>query len=247
MSEKDKNTPEVEEKKPEEGAQPANGAKPEEKKEPTVGDLNKGADDKKPEPETVGLDKFLEVKKENKELREAIKNIEKRLESGSTADDVADDIKALADEFNVDPKFLGKLTKLVESKADAKAEARVKPMEEKDKESRIDKIFNEHFGKAMESMPEYKDVVNPEVIKTLSLNPKNANKTFSQLIEETYGNAVTGKRTIEKTTPGGGKEPEGIDYDKAKKDPKYFDEIMANPDLKKKYNAGLTERISGHL
>jgi len=96
-------------------------------------------------------------------------------------------------------------------------------------------------------MPEYENLVNREVIKVLSLDPKNANKTFAQLIEETYGKAITGKRTIETTKPGGGKEPTEIDFDKALKDTEYFKEIMSNPTLKKKYNDSISSRVSRYL
>jgi hypothetical protein len=86
-----------------------------------------------------------------------------------------------------------------------------------------------------------------EVIKTLSLDPKNSNKTISQLIEETYGNALPGKRSIEQNKPGGSKESGEIDFDRAKKDGSYFKEIMADPGLKKKYNDNLIGRVGGHL
>jgi hypothetical protein len=99
----------------------------------------------------------------------------------------------------------------------------------------------------MAEMPEYSAIVNKDVIKTLSLDPANQNKTFQQLIEETYGNALGGKRTLETTTPRGGKALESVDFDRAKKDGKYLEEVLANPDTKKEYNEGLIGRLSAHL
>lgn len=246
MTTKVNGTPGEEVKKPD-----GEGAPADEKKEPTVGEIvddKKSSEKKETQPETVGLDKFLELKKENKELKKAIKDIEKKIEEGADSEDVSDDIKSLGEEFEVDPKFLGKLTKIlsnqIEAKADARVSDRLKPLEEKDKEEKIDKTFRTHFGAALEKFPpELQKIVKSDVIKTLSLDPRNKDKTFTQLIEETYGHVVPGKRTIEKTTPGGGKEPDPIDYDKARRDPKYFSEIMADPDRKKKYNEGIEYRI----
>lgn len=228
-------------------------AAPAEPKEKTVGEV---IEPKAPEPskqkeeepkvETVPLADFLELKKSNKELKKSMKELEKRLGDDPAAD-VSQDIDAIAEEHNIDKDFLKKLTKSIRSEiekdTDAKVASKLKPFEEKDRAEKIDAAFKTHFTKAMENLPEYKGIVNAEVIKTLSLNPQNANKTFTQLIEETYGHAVSGKRTIEPTKPGGGKEPTEIDYERAAKDSAYFKEIMANPDLKKKYNTNLEKRL----
>jgi hypothetical protein len=92
-------------------------------------------------------------------------------------------------------------------------------------------------------MPEYKNIANKDVIKSLSLDPKNANKTFAKILEDSYGHLITGKKTLEKTTVRGGNSDSPIDFNKAAKDMEYYKEIMANPELKKKYNESLTDRI----
>ena len=95
----------------------------------------------------------------------------------------------------------------------------------------------------MEKMPDFKGLADPDVIKTLSLDPKNANKTLTQIVEDTYGNFLTGRRTVETTTPRGGKEPEKIDFARMTKDPSYYKEVMSDPDRKKEYNNNLHERL----
>jgi len=93
-------------------------------------------------------------------------------------------------------------------------------------------------------MPEYKNVANKSVIKTLSLDPANSNKTFEQILEDVYGNSVTGKRTMETSTPRGGKDDTQT-IDKSRLGEKgYFNEIKGDPALKKKYNEGLIDRMS---
>ena len=94
----------------------------------------------------------------------------------------------------------------------------------------------------MERAPEFKAIANPEVIKSLAILPQNAKKTLSQILEETYGNAITGKRTIETTSPGGGKEPEPLDIKRAEKDIEYFKEVMADPKKKAQYNEAMLKR-----
>lgn len=196
--------------------------------------------DDKPK-ETVGLDKFLTEKKARKDAEKRIKELEDSIKDGATPSEVNATLAEISAEYtDVDPKFLQKLANAiraqVEKDAEAKISDRLKPLEAKDKEAKIDAAFTKHFNAAMETMPEFKDIVNAAVIKSLSLDPKNANKTFKQIIEDTYGNALTGKRTIETTTPGGGKDAETLDFAKARKDGTYFDQVMANPALKKEYN-----------
>jgi hypothetical protein len=198
-------------------------------------------------PPTVGLDKFLELKNDNKELRKDLKALTDKLEAGATKAEVSDDIAAIAEEFGVDKTFLGKLAASIKSQADKDAEDRIAskmaPIEEKERREKIDNAFNLHFKGAIERQPEYAEVANPLVIKVMSLMPENASKTFSQLLEEAYGNSIQGKRTIETTKPGGGKEPQPIDTARATSDPAYYEEIMANPTMKAEYNKGLAKRL----
>lgn len=247
--EQQKNPDEVTPKAPETTPE---APKPEEKKEPTVSEVLPTADPKpepkKPDqPESVPLATFLEVKKDNKELREALTALEKKVDAGAPKVDVAEDIAALGEEFGVDKQFLARLTGAIQAKVKGEAAAEVqetlRPIQEKERKQKVDEAFNTHFNKAMEAMPEFKDIVNAEVIKTLSLDPKNKDKTFRQLIEETYGNAIPGKRSIETTTPGGGKESEPIDYARAAKDQTYLAEILKDPVKKAEYNKDLTKRL----
>lgn len=228
-------TPEVEEKTPTE---------PTEQKEQTIGEVLQTKTEESKEKPTIGLDKFLEIKKENKQLAKAIKDLEAKLESGATSEEISDEVDDLADEFNVDKTFLSKLEKRIESRMESKMESKLKPLAEENTAKRIDEAFTKHFSKAIEDMPEYANVVNPNVIKQLSLNPANGKKTFQELIEETYGNALGGKRTIETSQPRGGKEPTEVDFDRAKRDTEYYKEVMSNPTLKAKYNNNLASRLN---
>lgn len=194
------------------------------------------------QPNHVPESAFLKEKMARKDAEKRIKELEAKILSNDTPhSEVSEDIASIAKEFDIDPTFLDKLEKSIRSKTEREVEDKIsskfKPLEEKERLAKIDSVFNTHFTQAINSMPEFKDIVNPSVIKSLSLLPQNGSKTFSQLIEETYGNAVTGKRTMTPTTPGGGKDPQPLDYKRAQRDKAYFLEVMSNPKTKAEYNS----------
>lgn len=120
---------------------------------------------------------------------------------------------------------------------------KLEQIEKRDRDSQFKARFKEHLGQALDNSPEYKDVVNADVIEAMVLNSKNANKTYKQLLEEAYGNALTGRRTIETTTPRGGAKDSKVDMKRAQSDAAYRHEILADPDMRKQYNEGLTDRV----
>lgn len=234
----------------------SNAAAPVEKteagKEETIGEvLNPG--EAKKEAETVPLSALIDLKKTDKEQKKQIKELQKKLEDGVAAEQAAPDIDALVEEFpDLDPKFLKKFVALARAEAKKEAEeevsSKLKPIREKETADAINTRFETHFAKVLEAMPEYAKIVNKDVIKTLSLSPKNANKTFTQIIEESYGHLVTGKRTIDAGSPRAGKDNDAeVDTARAAKDPAYFKEVMADPVRKKKYNDDMFGRISSQF
>jgi vacuolar-type H+-ATPase subunit I/STV1 len=182
----------------------------------------------------VPLATHLETKKQLKDLKRTIKELQ---ESKGTAEEISDDIDSLTDEYpDLDPVFLKKLTSGLKKEIRKEMDNDLKPLREEAKQERINSAFETHFAKALELAPEYKGIANAEVIKTLSLDPKNAKKTFVQIIEDAYGSAVVGRRPMDSTTPRGGHEPETVDLDRAARDEKYLEQILSNPKSKKEYN-----------
>lgn len=185
--------------------------------------------------QTVPLATFLQLKKEHKAEVEELKR------NGASAAQIDAEIKAIAEELGTDPEGMDKFAKALTARVTATIDAKNAPAKAKERMRAINEAFATHFSAAMERMPEYKEIVKPDVIKALSLLPENAKKTFPQLIEETYGAAITGKRTIEPIQPGGGKEPAALDFQKARQDTEYFKQVMANPKLKAEYNKKMLE------
>lgn len=186
---------------------------------------------------------LLDFKKENKDLHKELKDLKKLIEDGATKKEVSADIKSLAEKHNVDPEFLTDFAAAVRKEAEGDADAKLKPIRDKEQADKLETVFNTNFDKTLEEMPEYSKLVNKDVIRTLAFDPKNANKTFAQIFESAYGHLVTGKKTLEPTKPQGGKADTTVDVARAQRDPAYFNEIMADPDLKKQYNSSLESRI----
>lgn len=107
----------------------------------------------------------------------------------------------------------------------------------------LNKVFEQNFNATLDKHPEYKDIANVEVIRQMAFNPANANKTYRQLLDEAYGNAVIGRRTIETTTPRGGAKDGVLDMRRAQTDTAYRHEVLADPVLRKQYNEGLPDRV----
>lgn len=217
-------------------------------KEDTIGDLLDISDEPKEPVKEVRMvpeSVLIQVKKELRDLKRSVDN-------GATNKEVTADIKELAEKHNVDEDFITELVATIKHQTKSEVEEtlsnEMKPIKEKDRLEKIDRVFNEHFDKTISQMPEFDGIVNKDVIKTLSLDPANKNKTFQQLIETAYGHLVTGRKTMETSKPGQTRGEAGeVDFARAQKDTGYYQEIMNNPALKKKYNEGLTDRLSSVL
>lgn len=196
------------------------------------------------EPKVVPEAVFLELKRELKDLKKSIKE-------GATKKEVSADIKALAEKHNVDEGFLEELSTVMKSTSKAEFEeelaSKLAPLQAKERNEKIDNAFAKAYAKAIANAPEFEGIANKEVIKTLSLDPKNADKTFNQLIEESYGHLVTGKKTIDYSSGSNRSDDSTVDFAKAQSDGEYMKKVMADPNLKKQYNKDLASRLSSVL
>lgn len=219
-----------------------------EAKEATLGETFKGSEDKTPkeEPRLVPEAVLLEYKNQNKELRKDIKELRELIETGASKKEVSEDLEKIAEEYGLDVDYLTKLVKSIRGQVEMEMASKIKPIQDRENQERIEKAFNEHFNQIIETMPEYKDIVDKEAIKKLSLLPENQPKTLRSLIEATYGKAlesIPGRKTMESAKGGKQEKIEEIDFNKARNDLEYFNEIMTDPILKAKYNANIEKRI----
>lgn len=217
--------------------------KPEQKIEDTkvdeqpVGEILKTTPAKSQKPDSVPFAVFEALKKDMKELKAQVDK-----QNQPKIDD--DDLQQLAEKYQVDGNFLNELAGVIDKKNAAKYGSEIDNLKQSSHKTEIDQAFKTAYKSAISRLPEYKDIVNQDVIKGLSMLPENSTKTFSQLIKETYGNAIVGKKTMEPTTPGSGKESDSLDFAKAQKDPEYFKEVMKDPAMKKEYNAKMIQSVN---
>lgn len=223
--------------------------KVEAKKEETISEILGTQEEPKKEVKMVPEAVLLDVKRELKELKKSIK------EGTSEKKEVNATLKDLADKYSLDSEFLSDLKESLmadlkgsesKSEVEEKLTSKLQALEDKERLEKIDAAFQKGLGKALEQAPEYEKIVNKEVIKALSLDPRNANKTINQLIDEAYGHLVVGKRTIEPAN-GSSRNDNTIDMDKVNTDKEYLKKVLADPVLKKQYNEGLVNRLSSVL
>lgn len=237
--------PEVEDKEIKKEVEPKEEPKVELKEEPvvekTIEETLKVEEKKE---RTVPESALLKQKSEKKALAKELKELKNSIEDGAKSGEIGKTLEEISEKHDVSKAFLKDLiSALTPADIDEKIDSRLKPLADEARANKIDTLFEKEYKRTLETMPEFKGVVNKVVIKSLTLDPANRKKTFSKIIEDAYGHLLTGKRTLEKTKPRGGNEAAGIDYERAKTDTKYFKEIMANPAQKKKYNDGLATRI----
>lgn len=191
--------------------------------EPSVAELHKV--DNQPETKEKKKVDSVPLARLNKEIQKR-KELEKQLQ------DLRGDLQEDPDVDDVDDE--PEVKKLAE---------RLESIEKKERLTKLEVAFTNGLNKALENAPEYKDIVNVSVIKALAFDPANANKTYRQLLEEAYGNAISGRRTVETTVPRGGAKDTKLDRERAKTDTTYRREVLADPELRKQYNEGLTDRV----
>ncbi len=187
-----------------------------------------------------------QTQSELKELKEKIREIEESRYDGVSDNEIKSSMDDLSEEYNVDKDFLKKQSKILKEEIRAEMQEELKknlePLSQREKEKKYVEDVTTYFNNSLEKMPEFKGIANLQSIIDLGRLPKNQQKTVSQLIEETFGSAITGKKTIESSNVRGNTEPTEVDYARAKTDTEYFKEVMSNPELKKKYNTGLAQR-----
>lgn len=208
--------------------------------------------------ETVGLDKFLTEKNARKQAEERAQiesdkasQLEReiaQLRSNSVAMNVGqvnEELVAMAERYDADPQLLSELYTSLEKKLDSKLAPKIQAMEEERRRENGEKKFAEIFDKTMNDMPEYTGIINKDVIKALAFSPLNAKKTLAQIVEETYGNAISGRKTLETSSGHVRKESNEVNLKNPSMDD--FDRINADPALKEQWSKTTMDEVAKYL
>lgn len=243
MSKDEITQPQEDTKDEETATEQADQEEAQEEQEETIGDLVPDEPEthveKKAKPETVPIDVYLKLKKELKEFKKS---------ETSTSQSVDSSIEEIANEFDVDAGFAQKLANAIQSSSISKFEERYlaekKETEYKQKlqesESKLDKAIEI----ALENSPHYKNVANVDILKDLARKTTDKTMTVSKLLENVYGKAVTGKKTMESSAPTSGEKGNtSVDFTKAG-DPAVYAQIKSDPKLYKEYNEFVLKNLN---
>jgi len=245
---------------PEEVIAPKDGSSPEQKETapvitPDTETLDSLTEEKA---ETVPLKKYMEEKRTAKEAEERATALESELAKvkanlvNLSVPAVNDEIVRLATEYNADPELLAKLmtmaktatAKEIREELDKDYAPAITRLEQERQQEKNEKKFNDLLVKTLKDMPEYNGIVNEDVIKSLAFNPSNAKKTLPQILEEAYGNAIAGRKSIE-TGHTGSRGADEVDL--TNPTALDFDKINADPALKKKWAESAEAQIRQYL
>jgi len=212
-----------------------------ENKKPTIENILEESKPSRTVPESVFIQQKNEAKKhknENVKLSNEIAELRRQIDSGEISKREGNDsIDKLAEEYNVDKDFVGKLASAIKADTEAKFEEKLRPFKEKEKKETFDKVFKEHYNNALKEMPEFANIADEDVIKALALRPENKDKSLEDIFEKVYGKVVVReKKPVESYTPGGEKLNPAVDMKRAETDIDYLNKVLDDPSTKKIYN-----------
>lgn len=223
----------------------------------TLGDV---LHEEKPKNEAVPLKKFMDEKRSRQEAEAQVESLQAQIAqlqqgtlSGMPVGQINDHIKAITDKYpDVSPEFIAEVistattvsAKQIREEIEKDYNPKLEAIERERSAEKMDQRFTELYSKTIKEMPEYKGIVNKEAIKALALNPVNKSKTMAQIIEETYGNAIVGRKSIEPAHAS--REPEAPNTDNPTT-PEDWDKIERDPVARKKWADQAQNQLQQYL
>lgn len=155
-------------------------AQPEDTKEPVPAYRPKPEGKKD---ETVPLSKYMEEKNARKALEAALRDKSKA--SGETEIN-SEDLDDLAKEFDLDPGFVKKFAKTVEARAEKRAEAKIAPIIQKERETESVNNFNRDFDKSILAVYGQEAEKFREHFQRLAFDPNLVHYDTLEALREAY-------------------------------------------------------------
>lgn len=198
-------------------------------------------------------------KAEMREIRQIVTDLTSSLEAEANRKLSKQKIQAFAEKVGADPETIEELATLLKDDINPSQKTKTKELPSKKDEEEDDdeddeelpaKIDNRRLSLAVDSMinqflkdmPEYKDVIDQEVVKDLIIaNPRKYSKfTMTQIVEKLYP-SINGKKGIESP------KPQARESSDKKKEfnsigQKEFKEVLNDPEERRNYRKDLLER-----
>lgn len=208
--------------------------------------------------DAVPLKRFMSEKNARRDAETKAKELEQEIanlrESGKSGNEVKLDVKSLSDKHGIDEEVLSDILNasynLTKNKVREELEAELSPklaeMEQIKKDREIQSFenkFEQILSDALKSMPEYGDLIDKNDVKDWVKSGKYSKLTMQELLEQKYSKFVTGKKSIE----SGQSVREVSTPDVSNMTSEDYLRLDKDPELKKKWAAGLEDRLRNHM
>ncbi len=190
-------------------------------------------EDQKGDKEEVKEGLIVELKKENREMRKMIRDeviptirqLQEQVKNGGTsASNAKDELDALAEEWQLEPKFVRKLSEILLSKSKKQFEdsylSDINDIKSKTEEqtkqithAQVAGAISKEFDRVVADNPDLGKVAHKEAVKKYILSSEeNLKRTMEDILEELYGEAVKNSAGVEGYSSQGGNHPKEPDY-----------------------------------
>ena len=182
----------------------------------------------------IEKDELLDdLKSENREMKKMIRDeviptireLQAQVKKGGTnASDAEDELDALAKEWDLEPKFVKRLSTILLSKSKKQFEdeylsefkdikSKTEAQSKEINNAQITAAISKEFDRAVAENPELGKVAKKEAVrKYIMSNEENLKRTMEDILEELYGDATKGDSGIEGYSSQGGNHPKEPDY-----------------------------------
>lgn len=174
-----------------------------------------------------------ELKKENRDMKKMIRDeviptireLQQQVKKGGTdADDAQDELDALAKEWDLEPKFVRKLSTILLSKSKKQFEdeylSDIKDIKSKTEaqskeinNAQITAAISKEFDRVIAENPELGKIAKKEAVKKYIMSSEdNLKRTMEDVLEELYGDITKGDAGVEGYSSQGSNHPKEPDY-----------------------------------
>jgi hypothetical protein len=191
------------------------------------------SDDKSGKEKDDQREVIASLTKENREMKKmirdevipTIRDLQKQVKSGGTsADDAQDELDALAKEWDLEPKFVRKLSTILLSKSEKQFEdkylsdikdfkSKVETQSKEITNAQVTAAISKEFDRVVADNPELSKVAKKEAVrKYIMSSEENLGRTMEDILEELYGDVSKGEAGMEGYSSQGGNHPKEPDY-----------------------------------
>lgn len=186
--------------------------------------------------QTVPLAAYLDLKNDVKELKQALKDRDSKVDNTTAVAAGVAELAAKYPDVNID--FITDMVSASTKKAQEAIEAKYSPIIERQeaekKNEKFEKAFDNAKAKVMEENPDL-PTVDWDAIKTLALTPNYINLPLADVVQKVYGGIINkGRASSENDMRSGADRVEDV-VDFENLTPEQHTKVMANPKARKAY------------